>query len=268
MYLSSTSPRFCVLIPCLNEERAIGPLLQAVLAHCADVIVVDDGSDDHTPQIASALPVILLRHQTRRGKGEALRTGFREALVRGYDAVLTMDGDGQHAPDDIPRIVDAALRFPHHMVIGARLLNRAQQPGGRHAANDFADWGISWGCGRAVADTQSGQRWYPRKAVELVELRAQDFVFEAAILIAASRELDMGIVSVPIESRYQGEFRLSHFRPVRDVARITCYTIGRVIHYRDIVASYRRSHGLPPLIHDPEGLCGGPDARTARFGHT
>ena len=264
----SAAPRYCVLIPCLNEERAIRTLLKSVLAQCADVIVVDDGSDDRTPQIVGALPVTLLRHESRRGKGEALRTGFREALKRGYDAVLTMDGDGQHIADDIPRIVEAALRYPDHIVIGARMLNRAQQPGGRHAANDFADWGISWGCGRPVVDTQSGQRWYPRAAVELVELRSQDFVFEAAILIAASRELGMGIVSVPIESRYQGEFRLSHFRPVRDVTRITLYTIGRVIHYRDIVASYRRSHGTAPLVHDPEGLCDDPDAHTAGFGHT
>ncbi|MBS0431351.1 MAG: glycosyltransferase family 2 protein [Proteobacteria bacterium] len=252
----SAAPRFCVLIPCLNEERAIGPLLQSVLAHCDDVIVVDDGSDDRTPQIVSALPVTLLRHPQRRGKGEALRTGFREALARGYDAVLTMDGDGQHLAADIPRIVDAAACYPGHIVIGARMLNRTQQPGARHAANNFADWGISWGCGRPIADTQSGQRWYPRAAVELVDLRSQDFVFEAAVLIAASRDLDMGVVSIPIESRYQGEFRLSHFRPIRDVSRITLYTIGRVIHYRDIVASYRRSHGPPPLVHDPEGRCG------------
>lgn len=266
--MSIATPRYCVLIPCLNEERAIGALLQSVLAHCADVIVIDDGSDDRTPGIVSALPVTLLRHAVRRGKGEALRTGFREALRRGYEAVLTMDGDGQHLASDIPRMVDAAVRYPRHLVIGARMVNRAQQPGGRHLANDFADWGISWGCGRPVADTQSGQRWYPRTAVELVDIPAQDFVFEAAILIAASRDLDMGIVSVPIESRYQDEFRLSHFRPVRDVARITCYTIGRIVHYGDITASYRRSHDTAPLIHDPGGLCGGPNTDSARFGHT
>lgn len=266
--MNIATPRYCVLIPCLNEERAIGALLRSVLAQCADVIVVDDGSDDRTPEIVSKLPVTLLRHATRRGKGEALRTGFREALQHGYDAVLSMDGDGQHLATDIPRIVEAAQRFPGRIVIGARLLNRAQQPGGRHAANDFADWGISWGCGRPVADTQSGQRWYPRAAVELVDLPSQDFVFETAVLIAASRDLDMGIVSVPIESRYRGEFRLSHFRPVRDVTRITCYTIARIFHYRDIVASYRRSHGVAPLIHDPEGLCDDPDADPARYGHT
>ncbi len=259
-------PRYCVLIPCLNEERAIGALLREVLAHCPDVIVVDDGSDDRTPELVSKLPVTLLRHPARRGKGEALRTGFREALSRGYEAVLTMDGDGQHAPEDIPRILDAALSHSEHIVIGARLLNRVQQPTGRRLANAFADWGISWGCGKPVADTQSGQRWYPRAAMELVDLPSDDFVFEAAILIAACRDLDMGVVSVPIESRYAGEFRLSHFRPVRDVSRITCYTIGRIAHYGSIVASYHRSHGTPPLVHDPEGLCGGIDAQPARAG--
>ncbi len=259
-------PRYCVLIPCLNEELAIGALLRRVLTHCSDVIVVDDGSDDRTPEIVSNLPVTLLRHATRRGKGEALRTGFREAIERGYDAALTMDGDGQHLPEDIPRIADAAARYPNHVVIGARLLNRAQQPAGRRFANAFADWGISWGCGKPVADTQSGQRWYPRAAMQLVDVKSEDFVFEAAILIAACRDLDMGVVSVPIESRYAGEFRLSHFRPVGDTVRITLYTIGRVAHYGNIVGSYRRSHGTPPLVHDPDGLCAAIIPQPARAG--
>lgn len=265
--MTVATTRFCVLIPCLNEERAIGPLLQAVLAECADVIVIDDGSDDRTPQIVSALPVTLIRHRERRGKGEALRSGFREALARGYEAVLTMDGDGQHAASDIPRLARTAQRFPDSMVVGARMLNRGLQPAARHAANDFADWGISWGCGRRVIDSQSGQRWYPRAAVELVDLPAQDFVFEAAILIAASRDLDMPIISVPIESRYQGEFRVSHFRPVHDVARITFYTMGRILHYRDMVASYRRSHGVPAPIHDPDGLLDPLEDAAAQPGH-
>ena len=76
-------------------------------------------------------------------------------------------------------------------------------------------------------------------------------MFEAALLIAAAREKKLGIVSVPIESRYQGEFRSSHFRPIRDVTRITWYTAKRIAAYGHIVASYRRSHGTPPLIHDP-----------------
>ncbi|HEX7370885.1 MAG TPA: glycosyltransferase family 2 protein [Rhodanobacteraceae bacterium] len=243
-----------VVVPCLNEALAIRGLLEGVLAHCRDVIVIDDGSTDDTAEIVSQMQVTLIRHPERRGKGEALRAGFREALARGASGVLTMDGDGQHDPADIPRILAAARQFPGAMVIGARMLERQRQPEGRRRANDFADWGISWGCGRPVADTQSGQRWYPRAAVEMVDLPAQDFVFEAAILIAASRDLDMPVVSIPIACRYDADARHSHFRPVRDVVRITWYTFWRVVHYGHVVQSYRTSHASPPQVYDPERL--------------
>lgn len=251
--MNTAVARWCVLIPCLNEEAAIRSVVESVLALGAPVIVIDDGSDDRTPEIVASLPVTLLRHTERRGKGEALRRGFREALRQGYDAVLTMDGDGQHLASDIPRIVAAAAQYPDHIVIGARLLDREQQPKGRRRANAVADWGISWACAQPIADTQSGQRWYPRAALDLVDLPAENFVFEAAILIAASREKKIGVVSVPIASRYHGEFRLSHFNPVGDVTRISTYTVGRVIHYGNLIASYRRSRAAPIVIHSATG---------------
>ena len=246
--MNTVTPHWCVLIPCLNEEAAIQSVIESVLALGAPVIVIDDGSDDRTADIVATLPVILLRHDQRRGKGEALRHGFREAMKLGYDAVLTMDGDGQHLAADIPRIVAAATDHPEHIVIGARLLDKEQQPKGRRRANAVADWGISWACAQPVADTQSGQRWYPRAALELVDLPAENFVFEAAILIAASREKKLGVISVPIASRYHGSFRPSHLKPVRDVTRITTYTIGRVVHYGNVIASYRRSRAAPILF--------------------
>ncbi len=251
--MNTAVARWCVLIPCLNEEAAIRSVVESVLALGAPVIVIDDGSDDRTPEIVASLPVTVLRHTERRGKGEALRRGFREALRQGYDAVLTMDGDGQHLASDIPRIVAAAAQYPDHIVIGARLLDREQQPKGRRRANAVADWGISWACAQPIADTQSGQRWYPRAALDLVDLPAENFVFEAAILIAASREKKIGVVSVPIASRYHGEFRLSHFNPVGDVTRISTYTVGRVIHYGNLIASYRRSRAAPIVIHSATG---------------
>jgi glycosyltransferase involved in cell wall biosynthesis len=251
--LNTDVGRWCVLIPCLNEEAAIHAVIESVLALGAPVIVIDDGSHDRTPEIVATLPVTLLRNDERRGKGEALRRGFREALRQGYDAVLTMDGDGQHLASDIPRIVAAAAQYPGHIVIGARLLDREQQPKGRRRANAVADWGISWACAQPIADTQSGQRWYPRAALDLVDLPAQNFVFEAAILIAASREKNLGVVSVPIASRYHGEFRLSHFNPVRDVTRITTYTIGRIFHYGSVMVSHRRSRAAPIVIHSATG---------------
>ena len=255
--MNTITARWCVLIPCLNEAAAIESVIRSVLALGAPVIVVDDGSDDRTPEIVASLPVTLLRHAARRGKGEALRRGFREARRQGYTAVLTMDGDGQHLAKDIPHLVAAAARYPGHMWICARLLNREQQPKSRRRANAVADWGISWGCAQPVVDTQSGQRWYPSAALDLMDLAPEDFVFEAALLITASREKAIGIVSVPIASRYHSEFRASHLSPVRDVTRITLYTIGRILHYGDLIASYRRSRGIPVVIDDDGALVEG-----------
>ena len=243
--------RVAILIPALNEELAIRKVVESALAVLPDVIVVDDGSNDRTAEILATLPVSVIRHETPQGKGESLRDGFREALRRGFDAVVAMDGDGQHDAADIPRMLAAARQLPNHLVIGARIRTRDNQPNARRRANAVADWGISWGCGIPVADTQSGQRYYPRAAMELVDLPAQGFVFEAAILIAAVREAGLGVVSIPIETRYDREFRLSHFRPVRDVTLITLYTIGRVIHYGHVIDSYRRSHASRPQIVDP-----------------
>lgn len=240
----------CVLIPCFNEEKAIARVVGDVVALGLPVIVVDDGSDDATADVVAAMPVTLLRHDTRRGKGEAMRTGFREVLRQGFDEVVTMDGDGQHAAADVPRLIAAAHAFPGHIVIGARLLDKAQQPPGRRRANAIADWGISCACAQPVADTQSGQRFYPREVIDLVELGTEHFVFETALLIKASRELGMGVVSVPIASRYQGGLRHSHFRPVHDVTRITLYTVGRAFHYGNLIRSYRKSRATLPVVVD------------------
>ena len=249
--MSATDPtRIAIVIPALNEELAIRGVVESVLAIAPNVIVIDDGSTDATVERIADLPVTLIRHATPLGKGQGLRDGFRKALELGFDAVIAMDGDGQHLAADIPRMLAAAHAHAEHIVIGARIRNKQNQPPARRRANAVADWGISWGCGVPVADTQSGQRYYPRRVLERFDLAADDFVFEAAILIAAARECGVGIVSVPIAARYP-EGGASHFRPVRDITRITCYTIGQVIRYGHVVASYRRSHGCnKPLIHD------------------
>src|ERR1700754_1851121 len=227
---------------------AIARVVGGVVALRLPVIVLDDGSDDATADVVAAMPVTLLRHDTRRGKGEAMRTGFREVLRQGFNEVVTMDGDGQHAAADVPRLIAAAHAYPGHIVIGARLLDKAQQPPGRRRANAIADWGISCACAQPVADTQSGQRFYPREVIDLVDIGREHFVLETALLIKASRELGMGVVSVPIASRYQAGLRHSHFRPVHDVTRITLYTIGRAFHYGNLIRSYRKSRATLPVV--------------------
>ncbi|MGH8085792.1 MAG: glycosyltransferase family 2 protein [Lysobacter sp.] len=247
-----------VVIPALNEALRIRGVVEDALAECANVIVIDDGSDDDTVAQIADLPIVLLHHPQRHGKGASLRDGFAEALRRGFKGVLTMDGDGQHLASDIPRLLDAAGRHPDHIVIGARLRKRAQQPRYRRLANAFGDWGIAWGTGYRIADTQSGQRLYPAAVAALTDVPGEDFVFEAQILISAAQQLGTRCVSVPIESRYacvhtNEEFRASHFKPWRDFRRITGHVVRGVFRRGDIPAQYRRIRANPALIDDPSG---------------
>ena len=242
-----------VLIPAFNEELRIREVVEAALRECPRVIVVDDGSSDGTVERLHGLPITLLRHAQCRGKGESLRDGFRAALEQGADGVLTMDGDGQHAAADIPRLLAAARAYPQHVVIGARLRKRAQQPRHRRFANEFGDWGIAWACGQRIADTQSGQRYYPAAVAALADVAGEGFVFEADILIQASRRLGTRFVSVPIESRYEGSFRLSHFRPLRDLWRITSHVVGRVLRHGHVGRRYLQAHRSVALVFDPDG---------------
>lgn len=247
-----------VVIPALNEALRIREVVQGALAECPRVLLVDDGSDDGTAQRVADLPVTVLRHEQRMGKGASLRDGFAKALAMGARAIVTMDGDGQHLASDIPRLLAAANRYPHHIVIGARLRRRSQQPLYRRLANEFADWGIAWGTGYQLADSQSGQRLYPATVAALTEVPGEDFVFEAQILISAAQQLGTRCVSVPIESRYKcvhmdEEFRPSHFKPLRDFSRITSHVVASVLRRGGLTEMLGRIRANPALIDDPSG---------------
>jgi len=143
-------------------------------------------------------------------------------------------------------------------VIGARLRRRSQQPVYRRLANEFADWGIAWGTGYQLADSQSGQRLYPAAVAALTDVPGEDFVFEAQILISAAQQLGTRCVSVPIESRYKcvhsdEQFRPSHFKPLRDFSRITSHVVFGVLRRGGVPEMYRRIRANPTLIDDPTG---------------
>ncbi len=247
-----------VLIPALNEELRIVEVVTGALAHCRDVGVVDAGCTDATAALLQDLPVTVLRHGQRRGKGAALRTGFAHAQAQGLAGVLTMDGDGQHSAEDIPRLLAAANRHPGCIIIGARLRNRAAKPPLRRMANEFGDWGIAWGTGYQVADSQSGNRFYPARVIALKDVPGEDFVFEAQIVISAARELGVACVSVPIESRYAQsdspeKFRASHFRPLRDLWRITSHIVCYAVRRGSLLQVHRQIRRNPPLIDDCTG---------------
>lgn len=260
-----TRANVAVVIPALNEALRIREVAESARAQCDRVIVVDDGSDDGTAALIADLDVTVLRHERRMGKGASLRDGFREAARHGALGVLTMDGDGQHSADDIPRLIECANRHVGHVIVGARLRKRASQPLIRRIGNDFGDWGIAWGCGFRLVDSQSGQRFYPASVFTLEDVPGEGFVFEAQMLISAARRARTGIVALPIETRYAqapGTFRHSHFRLVRDLYAITSHVAGQIWRQGHMTREYIRTRQRPPLIDDSTGDFASTPART------
>ncbi|ALR04232.1 glycosyltransferase family 2 protein [Xylella fastidiosa] len=252
-----TTDTTAIIIPALNEALSIRKVITDALAYCPHVIVVDDGSDDGTANCISDLPIILIRHPQRRGKGAALRSGFAAATQLGVQGVITMDGDGQHSAADFPRLLAAANYHPGCVIIGARLRKRSEQPWIRRIGNHFGDWGISWGCGCRIVDTQSGQRFYPVSVFTLPDVSGEDFVFEAQLLISAARQAGARMIAVPIEARYStphspNVFRKSHFRMVRDLWKITSHVAIQIWRYGHVIHEYWRTQAHPVVIDNPD----------------
>jgi glycosyltransferase involved in cell wall biosynthesis len=220
-----------VVIPAYNEAATIRDVAQRALRQAGLVIVVDDGSSDGTSAALAGLDVVLLRHERNLGKAASLRRGADEALRRGARAIVTLDGDGQHFPEDIALLVRAWRETPEHIVIGSRLHRRSHIPRARYWANRVANFWIGLAAGYAIADSQSGFRIYPARVLREARVRcdrAHSFVFESEILIEAARQ-GVRARCVPVHVVYNGRARASHFRPVLDIARIVRMVAWRLI---------------------------------------
>ena len=220
-----------VVIPAHNEARTIRAVAAAALQQLPLVIVVDDASTDGTADLLEGLPVIVLRNEQNRGKAASLLRGVGAAVERGASAIVTLDGDGQHSPEDIPSLLEAHRAMPASIIIGARLHHRDRIPPSRYWANRVANFWISLASGYGIVDTQSGFRVYPARLLQTANVRAdrsRSFVFESEILIEAARR---GVVAacVPINVVYSERGRASYFRPVVDIARIVRMVAWRLL---------------------------------------
>ena len=220
-----------VLIPVFNEAATIGDIVERARLH-GPVLVVDDGSTDATAARAAAAGAEVVTLEARRGKGAALRRGFAEARRRGVARVVTLDGDGQHEPDEIPRLLKVATEEPAALVIGGRLTGLTESPGrvipaARLAALRVAGFFIDWLSGVAVLDTQSGFRVYPASLLAAVSPRRGGFVLETEMLLRAA---DRGVTirEVPVTPIHI-EDRRSRFRPARDGLAVGTYLAGRIV---------------------------------------
>jgi flavin-dependent dehydrogenase len=218
-----------IVIPAFNEAPSLGDVVSRARRHGA-VLVVDDGSSDGSAAVASAAGADVVRLYRRRGKGEALRRGFKEALDKGVDRVITLDGDGQHDPADIPRLLQAAAEAPDAMVIGGRLTWTAADegmPAARLAALRVAGFFINWLTGISVADTQSGFRAYPAGLLGTVTPRHGGFVLETEMLIRAVAA-GWRLREVPIAAVHASS-RQSRFRPGRDGIAVGAYLARHIV---------------------------------------
>lgn len=216
--------RACVVIPAYNAAKTLGPLIRHIKQFGLDPIVVNDGSTDETAQIAMALGALVINHLDNQGKGSTLRTGFAFALQAGYEAVVTMDGDGQHDPAEIPCLLEAVSRPHAAVVVGHRTVDHASMPRARRWTNQLMSWVVSRVARQHIPDSQCGFRVIRREVLAAVRLSSRRFDIETELLLAAVRG-GWTVTSVPIRAIYQ--HHTSYIRPMADGLRFC----GLILRY-------------------------------------
>jgi glycosyltransferase involved in cell wall biosynthesis len=214
------------IIPAYNEQPRIAKVVQGTLEHIP-ALVIDDGSQDGTIQAAKGSGADVLEQIPNQGKGAALRRGFQNALDSGYEAVITLDADGQHDPGEIPGFLEVFETQKPDLIIGKRDFN--QIPPVRRLANSLGRWSFSWAVGQPIADNQSGYRLLSRRMMEAV-LDSQESGFEFEVeMIVTCIQAGYSLEWVPIRTIYRDEG--SHIHPIRhtlEFARMVLQTRKRM----------------------------------------
>jgi uncharacterized protein (DUF2062 family) len=217
--------KFCILIPCYNHPQTIAAVARDAQKF-APVIVVDDGSTLPLPELPDCE---IIRLQKNFGKGTALRAGFARALELGYTHAITMDADGQHFAEDLPKFLDAANSQPTALIVGVRNFRAAGAPGHRQCSNAVSSFWFWAETGVRLRDTQCGFRCYPLALAKSLWTKSGRYAFELEFMVRAAW-VGTPIVAVPVKCTYAPhQIRCSHFRPVVDLARITTMNIGLVL---------------------------------------
>ncbi len=214
----------CVIIPTFNNAGTVAGVVTRAQDFCSDVIVVADGCTDGTGGILSSLPhppdTLVLPRNT--GKGNALREGFRHARQSGFAYAITLDADGQHFPEDIPLFLEGNRRHPDSIIVGRRTgLDRADRSASSRFANSFSNFWFFCQTLVPLKDTQTGFRLYPLNRLPGLRFLTSRYEAELELLVFAAWR-GTRLVSRDVRVFYPPrEERVSHFRPVRDFARIS-----------------------------------------------
>ena len=242
------SLKICVIIPTYNNERTLKRVIDGVLDITDDLIVINDGATDSTSRILKKYTDITQIYLPKnKGKGNALRVGFKKAEELGYEFSITIDSDGQHYPEDIAVFVNQ-LEFETNknlLLIGSRNMNQEAVPGGSSFGNKFSNFWYKVETSIQLKDTQSGFRLYPLKELNKIKFYTSKFEFEIENIVKAAWK---GIIvkNVPVKVLYDEQERVSHFRPFKDFARISLLNTWLVlvafiyIKPRDLIRKLRK----------------------------
>jgi glycosyltransferase involved in cell wall biosynthesis len=212
----SWAEQCAAVIPCLNEATAIGKVIAGVRRYVPNVWVVDDGSTDATSSGAEAAGARVLRHAVPQGKGASLQDGWRAVQTAGFQWALTLDGDGQHASEDIPAFFELADETGARLVSGNRMNDTRRMPLVRRGVNLWMSRQLSRAAGTRLPDTQCGFRLMNLTDWAALPVKAVHFEIESEILIAFARA-GHRIGFVPIQVIYEDE--RSKIHPLRDTVR-------------------------------------------------
>lgn len=223
------SKKIAILIPAYNESKHIKDVVISCIEKYSslDVIIVDDGSTDNTGEIIKDLEknylnrqknkIILLKHDTNKGKGQALKTGFTYAINNNYYGVITIDADGQHKISEISNFLKAVDEYKPDIIVGSRFKNVKGMPFIRLVTNIFTSWLISAIAGKKIEDVQSGFRFISKNVLTKVKLETANFDTEPEILLKASWK-KFKIINIPITTIYHKDF-VSHVNPITDTIK-------------------------------------------------
>ena len=213
--------RICALIPAYQEEENIGQVVERArkINGVEEVIVVDDGSADRTCEVAKRSGATVLKHAKNAGKGRSLQTGFSYAVSKGFNAIITLDGDGQHLPEEIPLFIEKARKEEADIVVGSRMEDPRGMPPLRYWTNVLTSLVTTMLAGTRIRDSQSGFRLIRSKVLQEVSLESPKFAVESELLIKAGKK-GFNIKEIPITSVYLPDStRKSKISPLKDTLR-------------------------------------------------
>lgn len=197
-----TTKHIVVIVPAYNEARFIGSVVLKLKKLPVSVMVIDDGSQDDTAQIAEAAGAVVYRSEQNQGKGSALNLGFQKARTLKPDVIVVIDADSQHLPEELPRLVKPILENEADICVGSRYLkDNSNTPKGRRIGHKFINIATSLSSGVYISDSQSGFRAFSPRAYELIQFRSEGFSVESEMQFLAA-EHNLKLVEVPITIRY------------------------------------------------------------------